>query len=140
MGAMWRRGRKEICSLPWYLDFLTGTFSSVCQECLGKSSGIQETLRAMEIHRDKVQIQDRGCRALRNFADSCEYNIRLEGTAGAVEGLVLAMLSFPESQEVNEQAVAALLNITKHEKNFLVMVEKDVVDIVRKARQVRIFF
>uniref|UniRef100_A0A7S3E814 Armadillo repeat-containing domain-containing protein n=1 Tax=Rhodosorus marinus TaxID=101924 RepID=A0A7S3E814_9RHOD len=110
------------------------------QECLGKSSGIQETLRAMEIHRDKVQIQDRGCRALRNFADSCEYNIRLEGTAGAVEGLVLAMLSFPESQEVNEQAVAALLNITKHEKNFLVMVEKDVVDIVRKARQVRIFF
>lgn len=107
------------------------------QEFIGKSGGVEETVRVMELHRDCETIQDFGCRALRNFANNCEYNIRLEGELGAVQGIVLAMMSFPDATGLNEQAVAALLNLARLEQNSLRMLEHDVPEVIHKSLQVR---
>lgn len=79
---------------------------------IGRCGGTARIISAIEQHRLSPMIQEHGCRVLRNLADGCEFNQILEAENGAITVGIVAMMGYPESASIQEQALAMLLNIT----------------------------
>lgn len=82
---------------------------------VGRCGGITAIIEAVERHRLSEQIQEHGCRVLRNLSDGFELNRKLEAENGAINMGVFAMMGCPDNASVQEQACAMLLNISLSE-------------------------
>lgn len=110
------------------------TFESVeNKSVVGRCGGITAIIEAVERHRLSEQIQEHGCRVLRNLSDGFEMNRKLEAQNGAINTGVFAMMGCPDNPSVQEQACAMLLNISLS-RMFLEQLRKaDVERLAEKA-------
>lgn len=102
---------------------------------VGRYGGIAAVADVMSKHLDTEAIQEYGCRALRNLADSDELNTRLLGDSGAVDTAIFAMMGYPNNAEIQEHSCAMLFNMAFSEHNMRIMKDLEVARVVEHATQ-----
>lgn len=103
------------------------------KKAIGRYGGIAAVVDVMSNNLEAEDLQEYGCRALRNLADCDELNIRLLGESGAVDAAVYAIMGYRDNENIQEQAFAMLFNMAFSEQNLLLMKDVDVQRIVEHA-------
>lgn len=102
---------------------------------VGRYGGIAAVTDVMSKNLDTETIQEYGCRALRNLADSDELNTRLLGDSRAVDTAIFAMMGYPNNAEIQEHSCAMLFNMAFSEHNMRLMKDLEVARVVEHATQ-----
>lgn len=102
---------------------------------VGTCGGIEIVKAAIEDHRHNENIQIHGCRLLRNLADNHSRNQSLLVENEAINTAVFALIGFPDSAAVQEQALAFLLNLAMNEDNLQKLRGSEAERLAEKAIQ-----
>mmetsp|Transcript_26528 Transcript_26528/g.43422 ORF Transcript_26528/g.43422 Transcript_26528/m.43422 type:complete len:1330 (+) Transcript_26528:268-4257(+) len=76
------------------------------------TGAIKAIVNAMKAHQDDSDMQENGCRALRNIALSNIVYCYFVGEAGGAEAIIASLQSCERSADVCEQAIGALADLT----------------------------
>jgi hypothetical protein len=76
-----------------------------------RHGGIPALIAVMALHLDKVNIQEHGCRALRNLSNADGLNLRILEESGAVDCAMCAMIAYPQNGFIQEHGCAMLYNL-----------------------------
>lgn len=99
------------------------------------SGGIGAIVDAMSKNIDNAVVQEHGCRALRNLADSNKEICESLFLCGPIKSVVLAMMAYLDNPNVQEHCCAMLFNVAKYYSSEIAGFEGvDVEKGVRLAR------
>lgn len=101
---------------------------------IGRHGGIAILIDCMSAHMDCSIIQEHGCRALRNIADSDDLNIMLLSESGAVNSCIFACSGYPENAQIQEHALAMLYNMTFNDEHLRRMKGLDIDRVLAHAK------
>lgn len=103
------------------------------KRAIARYGGICAVADVMCNHLEAENLQEYGCRTLRNLADCDELNVRLLGESGAVDVAIYSIMGYKENEDIQEQAFAMLFNIAFSEQNLRIMKDLEVARIVEHA-------
>lgn len=103
------------------------------KRAIARYGGICAVVDVMCNHLEAENLQEYGCRTLRNLADCDEINVRLLGESGAVDAAIYSIMGYKENEDIQEQAFAMLFNIAFSEQNLRIMKDLEVARIVEHA-------
>jgi len=99
------------------------------------NGAVQAVAELMKLYMNSEVVQEQGCRCLRNMADRCELNRRVQVESGAIDQILLSLLAYPELQGVQEHGIASLVNLANGENAIQKMKDTNVTDAVKRALQ-----
>mmetsp|Transcript_2601 Transcript_2601/g.4569 ORF Transcript_2601/g.4569 Transcript_2601/m.4569 type:complete len:504 (-) Transcript_2601:1343-2854(-) len=79
----------------------------------GRCGGIQVTVELMDANRSLAEMQEDGCRLLRNLAEGVDLNRRIISDVGGINTILFAMTTHPNHMGISEHGSAALLILAK---------------------------
>lgn len=103
------------------------------KKLVARYGGIALVVDVLSKHLDSETIQEYGCRALRNLADSDELNTRLLGESGAIDTGIFAMMGYPQNAAIQEQACAMMFNMAFSDANIRLMKQLELARVVEHA-------
>ena len=81
---------------------------------IASAGGIEAVVKAMQTHAQSADVQQEGCRALRNSSFNHAENKARIADAGGIEAVVAAMQTHMQSAEVQRKGCRALRNLSNH--------------------------
>ncbi|KAA8494707.1 Protein aardvark [Porphyridium purpureum] len=94
----------------------------------GRCGAIQLTVEIMDLNRNSGELQEDGCRLLRNLAEGVELNQRIMVDVGGLSSVLFAMTTHPNYLGICEHSCAALLVLAK---NDMLLSNVNVADVRR---------